>query len=312
MRLPGWPSRPRTSARPTTGGRRLARLALAIALGSTLSCASAVAPPPAPTTPRLVAIGDLHGDVEATLAALRLAGLVDAQGRWSGGDSVLIQTGDTTDRGPRSRGVLELLLALREEARAAGGEVRLLLGNHEAMNLQGDWRYVSAADIEEFGGLEARKAALLPDAPLGAFLRGADAVTTAQRTVFVHGGIRPRWAELGERGINEAVRAALAGRGSPAILGDDGPLWYRGLALAEEPLACAELAESLQKLDAVRMVVGHSTRRDGRIATRCGGQLLLIDTGISAHYGGHAAALELQQGDARALYPDGVVDLPDP
>lgn len=300
--------------------RPLAALLLAWLATPSLSCARAPqpeAPSAAPQAPppfaqRIVAVGDLHGDVDAALAVLAMAGLVDAAGTWVGGDTILVQTGDTTDRGPRSKGVLELMQRLQAEARAAGGEVHALLGNHEVMNLQGDWRYVSEGDVAEFGGVEARKAALAPDAPLGAWLRASDAAVAVDGVVFVHGGIRPAYASLGARGISDAVRAALDGRQSPEILGDEGPLWYRGYAQAPEPVACAELGEALVALAARRMVVGHSTRKDGLVASRCGGQLLIIDTGISAHYGGNLAAIEIRQNDAKALYPTGAVDLPDP
>ncbi|MCK6525166.1 metallophosphatase, partial [Myxococcota bacterium] len=60
------------------------------------------------------------------------------------------------------------------------------------------------------------------------------------------------------------------------------------------------------------MVVGHTTQRSGEVATRCGGALLGIDTGISSHYGGHLAAVELKKGDAWAIYPTGPKDLQDP
>ena len=52
------------------------------------------------------------------------------------------------------------------------------------------------------------------------------------------------------------------------------------------------------------MVVGHTVQGDGLITTRCDGRLLLIDTGISTYYGGHASALEvLRDGAATAVYP---------
>jgi hypothetical protein len=292
--------------------RRRPLALLLLALLAPLSCARARQPPPPAERPRVVAVGDLHGDLDAALGVLAMAGLVDGQGAWIGGDAILVQTGDTTDRGPRSLGVMELMRRLEGEAAAAGGAVHALLGNHEAMNLRGDWRYVSEEDVAEFGGLEARKAAFAAEAPIGAWLREADTAVIVEGVVFVHGGIRPQWAALGAPGISKAVQEALAGRASPEILGDEGPLWYRGYALAPEPVACAELTEALTALAARRMVVGHSTRKDGRIASRCGGQLLLIDTGISAHYGGNTAALEIRQNDAKALYPEGAVDLPDP
>ena len=49
---------------------------------------------------RIVAIGDFHGDWEHYLETLRAAGLVNERGRWIGGTTHLVQTGDIPDRGP--------------------------------------------------------------------------------------------------------------------------------------------------------------------------------------------------------------------
>lgn len=52
-----------------------------------------------PAAPRIVAFSDVHGDIEAARAALRLAGAIDDEDRWIGGDLVVVQTGDQLDRG---------------------------------------------------------------------------------------------------------------------------------------------------------------------------------------------------------------------
>jgi hypothetical protein len=99
---------------------------------------------------RVVAVGDVHGTHDGFLEVLRLAGLLDAKGRWRGGRAHLVQTGDILDRGPDSRKVMDLLMRLEGEARKAGGRVHALLGNHEAMNILGDLRYVSPGEYEAF------------------------------------------------------------------------------------------------------------------------------------------------------------------
>ena len=261
---------------------------------------------------RLVAVGDLHGDSAATLSVLRLAGLVDAAGAWSGGEAVLVQTGDTVDRGPDSKGVLDTLMRLQKEALKAGGKVIAVVGNHEAMNMLGDLRYVSPEDTAGFGGAEARAAEFAPTGRYGHWFLENDAVVQLGDTVFAHGGVSARFAPKGAAALSKAVKAALVGAGPLDVLGDEGPLWYRGYLLAEEPLACAELDQALTAMGAARLVVGHTTQKTGKIAARCGGKLLGIDTGISAHYGTHLAALQIASGDAKALYPGGPEDLPDP
>ena len=265
---------------------------------------------------RVVAVGDLHGDLDNAVATLHLAGVTDAEGRWTGGDTGFVQTGDITDRGPDSGALIELLKRLQAEAPKTGGQVVALLGNHEAMNLTGDWRYVHEGDIAAYGGEAARKQALGPEGEHGQWLRARPAAAIVGDTVFVHGGIRAALATEGLAPINVGVHQSLTGQlQGPAqgiFLGPNGPLWYRGYVNDPEPTACSELSEALGSLGVQRMVVGHTTRRDGHIASRCGGRLQVIDIGIADPYGGHLGAWVQDGGDARAVYPDGPTDLEDP
>jgi len=99
---------------------------------------------------RIVAIGDVHGDYQRFLELLRAAALVDAKGAWSGGATHLVLTGDYVDRGDESARVLDLLMTLEPQARSAGGRLHALIGNHEAMDLYGDLRYVTRKDFAAF------------------------------------------------------------------------------------------------------------------------------------------------------------------
>ena len=105
---------------------------------------------------RIVAVGDLHGDFSAWRDILRSASLVDNNGHWTGGDTILIQTGDAVDRGPNSREIIQDLMRLQKEAARAHGQLIAMIGNHEAMNLTGDLRYISAAD---YAGYADRRSA---------------------------------------------------------------------------------------------------------------------------------------------------------
>jgi hypothetical protein len=99
---------------------------------------------------RIVAVGDLHGDYDQLLTVLRDAALVDKDLAWTGGRANLVQTGDRIDRGPGSRKIMDLLMRLEKEARKAGGAVHCLIGNHEAMNVLGDFRYVIPEEFAAF------------------------------------------------------------------------------------------------------------------------------------------------------------------
>jgi hypothetical protein len=99
---------------------------------------------------RVVAIGDIHGDFDAFRGLLEQAGILDAAGRWSAGNTTVVQLGDFTDRGPKVRAVMDLLIDLEQQATAAGGRVVVLLGNHETMNMAGEDRDVTPAIYASF------------------------------------------------------------------------------------------------------------------------------------------------------------------
>lgn len=132
-------------------------------------------------SPRVVAIGDIHGSLDGFVTILERAGLIDASRRWTGGETALVQTGDYMDRGPAVRGVMDLLMTLESEAKASGGQVVTLLGNHEVMNLVGETRdatpeiFATFADAQSesrreaawraYASLAERVVAKRPDAP---------------------------------------------------------------------------------------------------------------------------------------------------
>lgn len=119
-----------------------------------------VAPAPplvAQAASRIVAIGDIHGEIDGFKRILVAAGLADAAGRWVGGRTQLVQTGDYTDRGAGTRAVLDLLMALEPQARKAGGRAHILLGNHEVMNLIGDTRDATREIFATFTDAQSEK-----------------------------------------------------------------------------------------------------------------------------------------------------------
>lgn len=99
---------------------------------------------------RIVAVGDLHGDYGAWLEIAQESGVSTDGKHWTGGRSMLVQLGDIVDRGPDSLKIIRHLQALEKEAVKAGGKVVVLLGNHEAMNVIGDLRYVDPGEYAAF------------------------------------------------------------------------------------------------------------------------------------------------------------------
>ena len=104
---------------------------------------------------RVVVFADVHGAYTELLALLHETGIVDAQDHWAAGRTHLVSLGDLLDRGADSRKVMDLLMRLQGEAEAAGGQLHVVLGNHEVMNLLGDLRYVEAGDYASYSDLDS-------------------------------------------------------------------------------------------------------------------------------------------------------------
>jgi hypothetical protein len=195
--------------------------------------------------PRVVAFADVHGAYPELAELLQAAGVIDADRHWAGGATHAVSLGDLLDRGPDTRRVLDLVMQLQGEARAAGGDLHVVLGNHELMNLIGDWRYVSAADYASFAadetaderdaayaafvaeskragadvtradfdrryapGYFARRRAFAADGRYGRWLLTLPAIVVVNDTAYVHGGLSPLVAEQGLE-LNGKVAAEL-------------------------------------------------------------------------------------------------------
>lgn len=283
-----------------------------------------------PAAARIVAMADWHGDLQAARRALRLAGAIDAQDRWIGGELVVVQTGDQLDRGDQERAIYALLDRLRREAAAAGGAVHVLLGNHEVMNAAGDFRYVTAGGWDEFADLaadpalaaaladsaiaalpaaqRARAAAFRPGGPYARRLAEQPAALIIGRDLFAHGGIRPDHVAYGLERLNAETRRWLRGDGpQPALLADrDGPLWSRCYCRDVDEESCAQLAEVLALLDCERMFLGHTIQADG-ITPYCEGRVWCLDTGAADHYAGPVQVVEITA-DGVAIVKESAAD----
>jgi hypothetical protein len=108
-------------------------------------------------TPRIVVIGEVQSAANTVRSFLEHVELIDAEANWTGGNSILIQTGDFMDDGEHVRATLDLFMRLQKEAEAAGGQVIVLMGNHEALNIMGDCRWVNYMAYESFKGPDSEQ-----------------------------------------------------------------------------------------------------------------------------------------------------------
>jgi hypothetical protein len=262
-----------------------------------VACSLAAVPVDRPAPGRLVAIGDLHGDIGAARRALRRAGAIDARDRWIGGAMGVVQLGDILDRGDGESAIVDLFERLERDAAAAGGSFTWLLGNHELMNASGDFRYVTDGGWRDFSG--HREDALGLGGTYRRIFAEQDVTVRVGGSLFSHAGIEPGWAD-DLPAINRDARCWLSGAGArPALASDSsGPVWTRAWGGAS--VDCAALDRVLEATGADRMVVAHSVQRGG-ITSACGGKLWRVDTGMSSAYGGQVQVLEIAGATARAI-----------
>jgi len=263
-----------------------------------------------PAPKRLVAFGDVHGDLAATKRALKLGGAIDDADEWVGGELFVVQTGDQLDRGDDDRAILDFFEALTEKAKQKGGTFLPLNGNHELMNVVLDFRYVTEGAYAPFADIavpdrpelaklpesqRARGAAFLPGGLYAKKLAARPIYAIVGDSVFVHGGISKKHVSYGLDKMDGEVRDWLLGNGKSApaiVVAEDGPVWLRAYSAQTGPAECKQLAEALEMLGAKRMVMGHTPQKPD-ISLACEGRAIRIDTGMARHYGGRVEVLEI-------------------
>jgi hypothetical protein len=275
------------------------------------------APVSIPATDSLYIFGDTHGEYESVRALLRNAGLLDDDARWTGGRKQLVFLGDITDRGADVTRLLWLIYGLEREAKAAGGAVDVLLGNHELMVMLGDLRYVHPQEqrVAQLHGVSYQQLLNPERSVLGRWLATKPGVMKVGDLLLTHGGVSGDYAgqtvqtfarkmtEHMQHGLFMAhvdttrkvrVDSAYYAEWNEFFWGPRSVFWYRGYM--ESDTLADELNGSLASFHADAMVVGHTPAPT--IHARYGGKL------IAAHpqHPGTELLLVTGQGAQRRLH----------
>ena len=246
--------------------------------------------------------GDVHGEFDRVVSLLGGAGLIDPDLRWTGGRAAVAFLGDLFDRGDDVTRLLWFVYRLEREAEAAGGRVITLLGNHEAMVLSGDLRYVAPRErtIGDRHGMSYEELFDPGRAVLGRWLTAKPGLVRLGDLLLAHGGVSPaytdvsleeyqdilgafiteplftRWRDrafLREFARETRLDSAQIFRRYDFFFGPESVLWYRDLVLSDT--LGGHLDAVLERFGTDIHIVGHTPVRT--IRESYGGKVIAVD-----------------------------------
>ncbi len=272
---------------------------------------------------KIIAVGDIHGDFQIFIKVLQMCKLINKNLEWIGGDTYLVQLGDTLD-GKRPDTVyddssfleesgeieiIRLIIDLDAQAKNVKGRVISLIGNHELYPyyLENDKQfirdYVKKRDIEQFKRIfKTDRIKFLKPGGMGGSLLGRTRPLILQlgEFIFVHGSItdkliahnlNPETGKVDIPKINKSTRLWLQGKGKvPKFLeemDEENPVFSRLYSKSKifNKKECDKFSEQLKFFEGVNYVVmGHSRFKE--INAACNNSLIRTDIALSRAFGG--------------------------
>lgn len=250
---------------------------------------------------KVIALSDVHGQFGILKKLLLANQVIDEEDHWNLGKGHLVIVGDNLDRGDQVLEILWFLFYLQKEAATAGGNVQVLLGNHEIMVLQGDIRYISKKYYYTSAIFKSQYYHFFRrGSVLGDWLASHKVLTSINKNLFVHGGVSDAVLDLNLSltEINNTFTKKLLRAKEEDILKDslltmlystDGPVWYRGY-FDTENFKKKNIKSILKRLDQDRVIVGHTSL--DKITAMFGGRVIGVDCSIKKGLDGQVLILE--------------------
>jgi len=255
-----------------------------------------------PYPPKLIVIGDIHGDIKRFKNILLDANIINNNIEWIADppNTIVIQMGDQIDSANRDIGIKEWEILADTEmlyftnlldklAQSKGGRLISIIGNHEFMNVIGNYSYVSQKSINN--NHIKRYEQFKPGGSLSSILSNRPIIVKIGNMLFSHAGITSNhinilnkyskdisyinriWKKFVQTNtvLNEDKELFNA------ILSDDqGILWTRNLDEIDT------IKTLLKTLNCNHMFVGHTVVEGIK---NIEGVLWYTDTGISRSFG---------------------------
>ena len=248
---------------------------------------------------RLIVIGDIHADFNLFNHILVKSRLIDKNQNWIAEpkDTVIVQVGDILDGGGRfgtevhgEKDIMLLINKINIQARKHGGGFYPILGNHELMNVFGDFKYASQKDINDTGGRLNRAQLYKPGGELAKNLSKHSVILKVGSYLFCHAGILLEHVDntnmihylnnLMRKYLNKNLKHGEEYQFNKYFGGDNSLLWNREYGKdVLEGETCKNLDLLLKKLGCKSMIIGHTPQE--KINSRCQEKVWRVDVGIS-------------------------------
>lgn len=239
---------------------------------------------------KFIAFSDIHGNFDLFVTLLLQYKVVDQNLNWNFNTNHLIINGDVFDRGDKVTEIFWLIYKLEKQAEKQGGKVHFVLGNHELMVLNRDFRYVNDKYIKTSKIFRTTYDQFFAEnTVLGRWLRSKPIMFSINDILFTHAGISQEFVKrkFTIEGVNKKfldLDYHLPKDSDQLFLeGTNGPFWYRGY-FKDKNFNEYKLDRILKYFNKNYLVIGHTTLPN--ILSLYSGKLICIDSGIkNGEYG---------------------------
>lgn len=241
-------------------------------------------------------VGDVHGKYKKLKSLLIKANIINDDLQWKAGKASVVFLGDLFDRGSQVTKLLWFIYQLEKQAKKYGGNIHVVLGNHEIMVMSKDLKYVSLKERSIATNYNVTYDYLFhpKKSVLGNWLKTKASVLKINDLLFAHGGV----INLKEKSIKNYNSKVYKNMNSPIFLdlnrkkpdtlkykkrdwynmiqffyNNKSPFWFRGYVSSDN--FDKELTKTLNKFKAKIHIVAHTPLKT--ISQKYDGKLIATD-----------------------------------
>jgi hypothetical protein len=255
---------------------------------------------------RIIVIGDVHGDIKRLLDCLYSANIFSKELKWIAEpqNTIVVQMGDQIDSLNRNGNIndwenmidIEVMLLMEKLDKIAkinGGRVLSMIGNHEIMNVLGDYSYVSKNSIDLLP-IESRKYQFSPGNRFANILSNRNIILKIGKCLFCHGGLLPHHLYLCNNNlytINEIVRKFLKKEYMTEkenlilnliAINEDSVLWTRSYVNLPDEELNNDIDNVFNITNSIVIFTGHNTFEN--ITSKLNNKIIFTDAALSRAY----------------------------